>query len=427
MKPTTLVMLLSLPGLAYGQRVELNLDKAIELALKNNEGVAISGATLEKAETQISKARSGLFPTLKFEYNVVRTRTTPVFQNTQDAWYRGPSITATQPVYTFGRLSSAIDLAKSQKSLYENDFIATKANIEKIAKTFYYSALFNQELLEITQSSYDNASKNNQALKKRVSYGRISRNENLKMQADLASRKPRYIEAQKVYETAKIDLANFLGLDPKTEIVFSDKLVAKTRKVKSSNNENFENLAQVRVLSDSIAMSKSLESIAKSDHLPTLALFGSYSPTTYYDDFFSNEIRDQKSYTFGLKLTFDLPLGGEKFDEVAIKKVETRIAELRYQAGKRQIESRVITITKEYEKLLEKLDASKTAVSLAQDSYKVALSSFSTGSISQTQLNDSELLLTSNKIEYAQNILQLHLLSAELDELLTEGTNGGIK
>lgn len=425
MKSKTILVLLSMPSLALAQQIELNLEKAVELALKNNEGVAISSATLEKAENQISKARSGLFPTLKFEYNAVRTRTTPVLQNTQDAWYHGPSVTATQPISTFGRLSSAIELAKAQKNLYENDYIATKANIEKIAKTFYFSTLFNQELLQITKSSYENAQKNNQALKRRVSSGRISRNENLKMQADIASRKPRFIEAQKLYETSKLDLANFLGLDPKTVIVINDKLKEGTKSTKTNGNQKLENLARVNVLSESISVSKSFEDIAKADHLPTLALFGSFSPTTYYDDFFSNEIRDQKSYSFGLKLTFDLPLGGEKFDEVAIRKVETRIAELRFQSGKRQIESRYLSITKEYEKLLEKLDASRTAVSLAEDSYKVALSSFTTGSISQTQLNDSELLLTSNKIDFAQNVLQLHLLSAELDELLTEGTEGG--
>jgi len=60
-------------------------------------------------------------------------------------------------------------------------------------------------------------------------------------------------------------------------------------------------------------------------------------------------------------------------------------------------------------------------VDLADKSYKVALQSFRTGSVSQLQLNDSELLLTRNKISLAQNILQSKFIESELERIQTMG------
>ena len=68
---------------------------------------------------------------------------------------------------------------------------------------------------------------------------------------------------------------------------------------------------------------------------------------------------------------------------------------------------------------MEKKDSLREAVSVASQSYKASLKSFSNGSISQTQLNDRELLLTNNKIAYAKNLLEILLIDNQIKTYLT--------
>lgn len=133
----------------------------------------------------------------------------------------------------------------------------------------------------------------------------------------------------------------------------------------------------------------------------------------------------QENISFGVKLVFDWPFGGEKANNVAISRIDTKIAELNVKSAKRELYNRYQDLLQQYQNLTEKLEASADASKLALSSYQVALSSFANGTVSQTQLNDSELLLTNNKINYVQNLLGLQLLLAEIDEISTKGIEGG--
>jgi len=126
-------------------------------------------------------------------------------------------------------------------------------------------------------------------------------------------------------------------------------------------------------------------------------------------------------------LSFDWDLGGSKNHEVAVKKIENKIAELQLKSGLRNTKSNFRILTRRYESLVSKLEAENEAVKLAEASYKVALSAFSTGAISQLQLNDSELLLTNNKRSLAGTGLSLLNTIADLDRLLFEGSERGEK
>ncbi|MFA7614223.1 MAG: TolC family protein, partial [Candidatus Caldatribacteriota bacterium] len=63
----------------------------------------------------------------------------------------------------------------------------------------------------------------------------------------------------------------------------------------------------------------------------------------------------------------------------------------------------------------------RRAITLADRSYKVALASFKNGNVSQLQLNDAEMLLTSNKISYAQNLLAMKMIELDLERLQIQG------
>ncbi len=426
MKYTFILSLYALALPVMASTLTVSKEDVIRLALERNERSLISKANIERANEQISKAKSGLFPTMSMEMGVTRSKATPNLTPYSDNWAAGGTVSLSQPVYTFGRLSAAIELANSQEEKLKNDEIATEASVKLTALSLYYNALFYEAIHKITKESYENALKNEKALRKRVSFGRISRNENLKMQADIASRKPNYIEAEKNYKSSLINLSNFLALEEDVKLELKGNLLDYSKAFsRLKNSSDFETLARIKSLNQNIETSKANEKLVESDYYPSLVAFGSYSPTSINRDFMSDEIMRQENVSFGLKLVFDWPFGGEKMNNVAISRIETKITELNVKSAKRDLYSRYQDLLQQYNNLTEKLEASANASKLALNSYQVALSSFANGTVSQTQLNDSELLLTQNKINYVQNLLGLQLLIAEINEISTKGIDGG--
>ena len=429
MKGKYLILGLLISSTTFANQLNLTIENAVNMAQKRNEDAQISGYNLKQAEKSLSRAYSELYPSLKIEVKTLKTSQNPaligaaagggvpdyLFDNYQDT----ATVTLNQPVYTFGRLGGGIDAAKAQDRISSDANIATLSAIEATAKTLFYNALFYKRNLKISQESYDNALKNQRALRKRVSYGRISQNENLKMKADIASRRPSLVEAKRLYETSIYDLKSFLNIDEDVSVNVKGSLDLHKSRVKSTTQVELDNLIQISMLKNELDLQRATQEVTESNYLPSLNFFASYGRSLLNENFQSDNFLDQENISFGFALTMDFDLGGGQIYDGQISKIKTRVKELQLEQQKRKVKYSLKSFYQQYERLQEKRESLKDAVSLAQNSYKVALNSFSNGTISQTQLNDSELLLTNNKISYARNLLELELVSFEIEKIET--------
>lgn len=425
MRILEIASLVMMSNLAIANTVTLTEESVVKLALERNEKVGISSAEIEKAEGSLSKAYSELFPVISASATLSKSSSTGSAAPNGDDWSEGANLQLNQPVFTFGKISSGIDMAKSLKAIKENSQVATVAEVKQMAKKLYYAVMYNDEIVKISSDSYNNALENKKTLEQRVSAGRISRNDNLKMLADLASRKPQLVEAQNSLAASRLQLANFLAIETAEDIKIAsnlEKIPAVTKE--EVNKDSINKLANIKMLEENLKFTKSSISLAQAQQLPTLSAFASYAPTTYRSEWADEPVREQETAKFGLMLTFDWSIGGAKNQDVAIKKIENKIAKLQYDSGKREIETNFKILTKRYDSLLEKMNAEVAAVKLAQASYKVALSAYSTGAVSQLQLNDSELLLTRNKMSLAATRYSIFTTIADLERLLVKGKNG---
>ncbi len=425
MRKISIALLLLIAGTqVLAEQYRLTEESVIELAVKRNEQIGIARQEIEQANEKLSSAYSNLFPVLSITAGVSKADGSGNFAPNAYDWRRNASIRLTQPIYTFGKISSGIDITKSAQKISELNSVVTTADVINTARKLYYVVLFNRDLVEITTQSYKNAVDNKNALEGRVSFGRISRNDNLKMQADLASRKPEMIVAKKNLETSILDLKNFLALseDDKVKIIhhYNDK--KEIQKVPPSLSK-LEETVDVKILKENVALSDLSIDLAKSQRLPDLALFGSYSPTTYRDSIDGDILKEQSDLTIGLSLTFDWDLGGSKNSEVAVKRSQAIVAKLQFDQVKRNIKTEYLKLEAEFDSLNERAKAEQEAVKLAASSYKVALSAFKTGGVSQLQLNDSEQLLTRNRLSLAQTKLRIKNTYSDMERLLTSDSS----
>jgi len=414
-------------------KIQLTVDKAQELALERNEKVRISQYELDVTNYNLKKAYSKLFPDLKLELKdqksyqkpslmSVITGTSPGTEKVYDNYSRGGSISLVQPIYTFGRISGGIDAAKIQKNLAQTNKYVSDASIKATIKSLYYNALFYKSYHSIAKESYDNALENQRALKKRVAYGRISQGDNLKMKADISSRKPALIETQRQYDHAISQIKNFLDLPDTTEVSLIDDVQKYINYEKPQEQSQFrlKDLAYVSLLEDQLALYETQVEVTKSDFYPTLSLFVNYGKMDYFESYNSEKFITQDTFAIGIALTMDYSLGGEKKHNYSLSKIQAKIKKLELEQGKRDVDRTLKSLNKQLEQLLEKKESLSEAVRVARSSYKVSLNLFKNGSITQTQLNDRELLLTNNKVAYARNVLEMMLLDNEIESLLTK-------
>lgn len=406
-------------GAALAQAPKLKEEDVVRMALERNEISAITQNQIEQAEIRIKQARSYLFPTLTANAMISKMYVLPEKRLPGGIELRSAEITLSQPIYTFGRLSSGVKIAKLGNEITKNEAKAALSDVVKIAKQLYNAAAFNKTLLKIAEESLANANKNKNALGERVSFGRINQNDNLKMQADVASRKPLLHEATKGYESSIQDLASFLDV-PVSELQDIDtNLQAQgNTPLQKKNVETFVDVASAK---KNVEVTAAYQDLAGYDYMPTLSAFAQYAPKHSPTKINLPGVLLVDTGTIGLRLDIDIPVGGTKSYEKKVKTIDATNAQLNLKRVKREAEKQQNSLIEQYQTLVEKNKAIKDAADLAEKSYQVALRSFKNGSISQLQLNDSELLLTNNKIAYAQNNLQMKLLKIELERLQTEG------
>lgn len=418
LKLSAAILAVSLSGVLNAQtRGVLKEDDIVKMALERNEVSAITKNQIEQAEIRIKQARSYMFPTLKANATWSKMYIVPEKHLPGGIERRAGEVSLVQPIYTFGRLSTGVEMAKLGNDITKNNAKATISEIVKTAKQLYYSAAFNKNVLKIAQESLSNANSNKSALNERVSFGRINQNDNIKMQADVASRKPLLYEATKGYESALHDLSSFLDL-PVEQVQNIDTNLADASPVPLVE-KNVDQFVDVANAANQRQLSLAQEKLAKDDYMPTLSAFASYLPVNANISLPGVLMTDTAQ--IGLRLDFELPLGGTKIQERKIKTIDRVNAELNLKRVRREADKQQSSLIQQYATLTEKNKSIEEAVRLAERSYRVALQSFRNGSISQLQLNDSELLATNNKIAKAQNLLQMKLIRIELERLQTEG------
>ncbi|GEM_PF-3495431 len=427
MRKINLIMTLAImvTSTVSAEVVSLNEEKVIAMALERNEAMGISQAEIEIAQSKIDSAVSNLFPTFAIQAQLTKTSGKGSILPYAYQWNERGSVSLSQPIYTFGRISSGIDIAKVSKEISKTKSLATKAEVKNIARKLYYRALFSNDLLRVSKESFKNANENKKTLEKRVSYGRISRNDNLKMQADIASRRPFLIDSEKNLRIAKFDLMNFLAIDEGSEIVLEKKSLQEVSIVNNTKDINVIDNLNITILKENLKLRDLSIENEKANRMPTLSAFASFTPSNYKDGFLGDKIKEQEDFAFGVMFNFEWPFGGGKNDAVQVRKVESRIARLQLDQEERNQRIQLRKLIKQKESLERKLESEKKAIDLALSSYKVSLGAFATGGVSQLQLNDSELLLTNNRINYAGTKLELLNTNIDIERIVTKNTGRG--
>ncbi len=424
----------------------LTLKEAIDLALENNEKVKIAREDINKAKAAVMENASAAWPQITaiagYLYNIEQPATTldlsafaPLFQAMQlppppngeipmvyqHEW--SFTLSANQNIFTFGRITNAIKLARTYKKISEKSEILTRDDLIFEVRQAYYNLILAKEALKIAKENYNinNAHYNNVKIK--FDAGTRSEFDLLQSRADLAASKPQVIAAETAVIMTQKLLASIIGRPMDKPIDAADgffkffpekPLDDMILTAKASRNE-------VHLIEMQANMHRTTSNIYISNYLPILAANMNYTwkgmSAVDEDEFWPDTEEDENWNNFwSVGVTFTWPLfdGLNSYAKIRQYRSEERISRLRKAELLKGIELELTQITQEFASLKLELEARVETIAVAEKAFELALIRYENGLGTALEKNDARVLLITSKLGYIQTMHSLNINRAKL-------------
>lgn len=272
---------------SYGQSV-MTLEEIFECAEANSTQLRPSLTGQAEAQQEISVARAGHLPdinaSLSLSYIGDGFTTKRNFSDFQEApiphFGNGLSVTLSQPLYTGGAVSSAIDLAelKSTAARYAADF--QRDNIRFQLTGFYLDIYKYNNLRLVVEGNINAANKVLQEMRARYEQGTVLQNDITRYELLVSNLELQHIRINNTIDILNTNLAATAGLPEGTFIIPDSTILV--RALPSESAEWWQSEAEVNSPSLSLArssvdISRKAESLVRSERLPKIGLQAGWS------------------------------------------------------------------------------------------------------------------------------------------------------
>lgn len=278
-----LFLLISVSTLA-SQRLDLNLDRCIEIALEKNLGYQISQSSVEVKEAQSEEAEGAKKTNVKLKAGYIRMNEAPDPESIIEGDFsylfstgQGVpqiSVSISKVLYSGGKLESFIEQAEADQSIALNELEQKKQEVIYQVTQAYYRVLQSEGLVRVSEQALTQINahmENSQAL---LEEGMIAPIDLNRIKSQLSNLEHNLIKAENGYELAVYNLNSIMGIDLDTminlqnnlsykpcEVTFSEAMEAGTQ-----HRPEIKNVGQQRIIMEGMV------DIAKSSKKPQIVM-----------------------------------------------------------------------------------------------------------------------------------------------------------
>ncbi len=421
-----------------GAVLKLTLDDALSIALSDNPTIKVAEQQIEVKKISKDEAWQSLLPSADFSGTVQYTVLAAVMklngmefkmgQDNTSTWNGqfqvslplfAPTVYATMNL-TKTDLDNAVEQSRSSKLDLVNQ--VTKA---------YYQVILAQDSYDVLCRSYEQAEKNFNVVNSLYELGGTSEYDKISAEVQLRSLNPTVIQARNAVNMAKLQLMVLMGIDPETKIVvegsledYEDQLYGEALKAGDYSLENNTNMRQLKM---SETMLNQTLKVQKTNFLPTLALAGTYSFQSLYNDNWKvYDYEWAKSSSIALSLSVPLFRMGN-FTKIRSTKLQISQLNENIDYTRRQLDMQVRSYIDNMKANAEQVASNHEAIEQAEKGREIASKRYEIGKGTILELNNSEVSLTQAKLTYSQSIYNYLAAKADLDKVLGNDENIKVK
>lgn len=397
--------------------LDIDLRGAVSTAIQNNRDITIADLNRKVAAAAVSEVAAKKNPSVSYNWNrtdykavqtggVIGSNTHTYAQNLKVTW----------PIWTFGKVEGAIDVARYQRNVKDLDYYKTEADTKLAAVKAYYTYLENIKLADVQAQSVDDYASHLKNVQQQFDAGIVAKLDVLTSSTSLANAKQSKIAADNARDIAEANLNNIMRIPMNTKLNPLDKDfpepafdITMDQAILMAQKYRWELIQQ----DYAVKIAKEQLRVAKAGYLPTLSVGGSYDWDTAGLSGFD---KDDWKVQGGLIWTpWD---GGATQAQVKQAKENVKIAQEQLLQARETVE---LEVRQDYLNILsyrEQIRATEAAVAQAEEAYKIAAVRYSSGVGINLDVLDAELQLNTARTNYITALYNYNIGLATLEHAM---------
>ena len=392
---------LSASYFVMAETLQLSLNEAIGLGLKNSTTLKIKLLAIYSARAGVQSAKSAYYPDVSMSAGYTHLEQKANGSAVASSDPVSISADVSQTIYTFGKLKNAVKLAEVNLSLAEMDFEEEKRKLIIEIKRVFYWYILSEEVLTVQEETLKYKEEALDVAQKRYKAGLAPEYEVLSAESDVENFMPELISAANQVEFALLAVKDLLGvvdegdfdveligsLEPEYFIFTKGKLF----------EEALKNKYEVKQHKKNISLMEINEAITKGGKKPVIAGFANYTLQSGFD------IATGKARNLAAGVSINMPLSALfpwSKENADVKKASLDLEQLKL--GLSSIESgirlNIENILLQLEEEKAKIASGEKGVELAMKLYASASERYVNGLISSMELKDTQITLNAAQL-----------------------------
>lgn len=416
--------------------VELDLERAVELALAQNPGLKAVEERRVEVQGGIIEARADAFPQAAVTSAWSRSRNpsllnSPDFDELIENFPGGTfepreqelssvALEVTQPLWTFGKVGAAIDLARTVADAAEAQIDAAQLDVALEAAETYYRVLAAREALVTVEEQETARRESLGVVQARFDLGEATRLELLQAQALLSQLLPDLATAEGRLLQAEATLRAVLDLpaDDSLEIVepAPKPSFAEAPRLPVLAGIALERRPELRDLELQELIFEDRQRVTRADGRPQIEFTGLYGRESRDVRNLGDRLFDNWALAVGMRWEFFD--GGRRRGELEQLESQKRQVEWRRHDLARQIRLELEQVRTGYETARARLEAARVSATAAREARRVAEESYREGVALQADLLDAQQRETQAEIVLVEASYDTRIQAARLARAL---------
>ena len=420
---------ISMPATMLAQTVDLNLQKAIEIALAENPTIKIADKDIRLKEIADKEAWQSLLPTVSSQLALQHSIKVAAIKTPNGEFKMGKDgtttatggITLSLPIYA-PAVYQNMKLTKDDILLAQEKARSSRLSLVNQVTKAYYAALLAKDSRDVIQRSYDVSKENFDVVDKKFQVGKVSEYDKISAEVQMRSMNSSVTSAQTGLELAILQLKVLMGINTDFDIVINDSLKAYENSVTLANTESntneIENNSSLRQIDMNMGLLKRTDKILRTNFLPTIGMQISGMYQSYSNDDW-NVFGYKYSPSSTLSISVSIPIfTASNWTKLKSSKIKMeQLSDTRVNTV-RQLNMAAQSYRKNMLTSISKLESDRQAVMQADKAVSISAKRYDVGKGTILELNQSETALTQAELTYHQSIFDFLTNKADLDYTL---------
>jgi len=421
-----------LMGISHSTEI-LTLDKAVQIAIKNNPKIKESLFNKRAAMEEKRSAFSEMLPKISAEYKYLHLRDDPFvyfkmgpqekkfvrgYRNTY-SW----NISLVQPIFTGFALLSKYEIAALGLDREKLSAELTKLDVAFEVKQAYFNVLLARRELEVMEEEVKQLKSHLEDAKGFYSQGIIPKNDLLKSEVAYSLAKQKLVRAKSDLSVAKSNLNRILNrniLDFSYEIQDVNTMPLLSQRLDELIKKAMKKRPEIIAIDRAIKQASWGIKLARSKFFPTVSIFGEYQREGEDLGATENKFTNDKNLLLGINAKWQFFESGKKFFDVRKAKWKLKSLKERKKGLKNQI---AVQVKKAYEDLMVakiNVETAKKSLSQARENYRVTNEGYKVQVNTSTDVLDARTYLTQSELNYYSALYGFHIALAALKRAVGE-------